>query len=69
VKLPQSNHKELPTGKPERLKKFFSKADLERISRPTTIVDMYGRILTIYLPNILSPSHVVCLMTIQFLSC
>jgi hypothetical protein len=59
VKLPQPNHKGLPTGKPERLKKIFSKADLGRISRPT-IVDMHGRILTIYVSDILSPSHVIC---------
>jgi hypothetical protein len=60
VKLPQPNREGLPTGEPERLKKFFSGADLGRISRPTTIVDMHGRILTIYLPDILSPSRVVC---------
>ncbi|KAG2029992.1 hypothetical protein BDR03DRAFT_1017653 [Suillus americanus] len=58
VKLSPPDHDGLPTGEPERLRKFFHKADLGRISKPATIVDMHGKILTIFLPDILSPCHV-----------
>ncbi|KAG2355374.1 hypothetical protein BDR07DRAFT_1493293 [Suillus spraguei] len=58
VKLSQPNHEGLPTGEPERLRKYFHETDLGKISEPATIVDRHGKILTIYLPNILSPSRV-----------
>jgi hypothetical protein len=58
------NREGLPTGEPERLRKYFGQADLGRISEPATIVDRHGKIVTMYLPNILSPSRVVRLFII-----
>jgi hypothetical protein len=59
VKVSQPNRDGLPTPEPERMRKYFPEADLGKISAPATIVDMHGRILTIYLPNILSSSRLV----------
>lgn len=59
VKVSQPNRDGLPTPEPERMRKYYPEADLGKISAPATIVDMHGRILTIYLPNILSSSRVV----------
>ena len=60
VKLSHPNRDGSATGEPERLKKYFPEAVLGKISVPTTIVDKNGRIIVIYLPNILSPSRLVC---------
>jgi hypothetical protein len=52
-----------PDGSPsdtEWLQKYFRAAKIGKISVPATIVDREGNIVTIYLPNILSPSWVVC---------
>src|ERR1700693_4802857 len=59
VKMSQPNRDGLPTSAPERMRKYFPEADLGKISAPATIVDLHGRILTIYLPNILSSSRLV----------
>lgn len=59
----------MPTGEPERLQKYYAKAKLGNISAPATIVDRHGRIMTIYLPNILSSSRVVRLFVVLLLSC
>ncbi|KAG1851128.1 hypothetical protein F4604DRAFT_1934137 [Suillus subluteus] len=50
-----------PDGSPsetEWLQKYFAAAKIGKISVPATIVDRGGNIVTIYLPNILSPSRV-----------
>ncbi|KAG1722999.1 hypothetical protein EDB19DRAFT_1834748, partial [Suillus lakei] len=57
VKLSHPNWDGSATGEPERLKKYFPEAVLGKISVPTTIVDRNSKIIVIYLPNILSPSH------------
>ncbi|KAG1732856.1 uncharacterized protein EDB91DRAFT_1084601 [Suillus paluster] len=44
----------------ERLQKYFAAAKIGKISAPATIVDREGNIVTIYLPNILSPFRVDC---------
>jgi hypothetical protein len=60
VKLSPPNRDGSATSEPERLKKYFSEAVLGKISTPATIVDRHGRILMVYLPNILSPARLVC---------
>jgi hypothetical protein len=67
-KMSPPNPDGLPTTEPERLKKYYPQVELGRISKPATIVDMHGRILTIYLPNILSSSRVVCLFILKLAS-
>ncbi|KAG0694117.1 hypothetical protein DFH29DRAFT_880933, partial [Suillus ampliporus] len=57
VKLSPPNRDGSATSEPERLKKYFSEAVLGKISTPATIVDRHGRILMVYLPNILSPAR------------
>ncbi|OJA15212.1 hypothetical protein AZE42_13751 [Rhizopogon vesiculosus] len=42
----------------ERLAKVFEMTKLGRISEPATIVDIHGKILVWYLPNIMSPWRV-----------
>ena len=60
VKLSHPNQDNSATGEPERLKKYFPKAVLGTISVLITIVDRNSKIIVIYLPNILSPSRLVC---------
>lgn len=60
VKLSPPNLDGTPSAEPERLKKFFPETILGRISVPTTVVDRHGKILVVYLPNILTPSRIVC---------
>ncbi|KAG1721505.1 uncharacterized protein EDB91DRAFT_1256484 [Suillus paluster] len=57
VNLSQPNRDGSATSEPERLKKYFPEAVLGKISTPATLVDRHGRILMVYLPNILSPSR------------
>ncbi|KAG1747785.1 uncharacterized protein EDB91DRAFT_1245272 [Suillus paluster] len=57
VKLSPPNRDGSATSELERLKKYFSEAVLSKISTPATIVDRHGRILMVYLPNILSPAR------------
>ncbi|KAG1771914.1 hypothetical protein EV702DRAFT_1201789 [Suillus placidus] len=57
AKLSPPNLDGSPTAQMERLKKFFPEAKLGKISVPTTIVDRHGKILVVYLPNILTPSR------------
>ena len=40
--------------------KFFAEIQLGRLTQPTTIVDIHGRILVWYLPGLLLPHLVVC---------
>ncbi|KAG1794917.1 uncharacterized protein HD556DRAFT_1442707 [Suillus plorans] len=47
-----------PLANTNQLPKYFSAAMIGKISVPATIVDRQGKILTIYLPNILSSSRV-----------
>ncbi|KAG2124327.1 hypothetical protein BD769DRAFT_1669528 [Suillus cothurnatus] len=46
------------TAELERLKKFFPKVVLSKISVPATIVDKHGKILVVHLPDILTASHI-----------
>jgi hypothetical protein len=39
--------------------KFFEQAHLGRMTRPTTVLDMHGKILMWYLPGLLLPHRVV----------
>lgn len=48
-----------PLSNSDQLQKYFSVAAISKISEPATIVDRQGKILTIYLPNILSSCWVV----------
>ncbi|KAG1830059.1 hypothetical protein F4604DRAFT_1695666 [Suillus subluteus] len=57
VNLSQPNRDGSATSELERLKKYFPEAVLGKISTPATLVDRHGRILMVYLPNILSPSR------------
>ncbi|KAG1730926.1 hypothetical protein EDD22DRAFT_852950 [Suillus occidentalis] len=42
----------------DKIRKYFSKTVLGKISQPATIIDCNGKILMWHLPNILSPSRV-----------
>ncbi|KAG1858080.1 hypothetical protein F4604DRAFT_1684970 [Suillus subluteus] len=63
AKLSPPNVDESTSAGTERLKKFFPEAILGKISVPTTVVDRHGKILVVYLPNILTPSRIVCFST------
>lgn len=41
---------------------FFPKTSVGKITRPTTIVDLHGKILVWYLPSLLLPARVVGLL-------
>lgn len=60
AKLSPPNRDGSATAEPERLKKFFPEAVLGKISVPTTVVDRHGKIIVVYLPNILTSSRLVC---------
>ncbi|KAG2337887.1 hypothetical protein BDR05DRAFT_952325 [Suillus weaverae] len=60
AKLSPPNLDGSPTAQMERLKKFFPEVKLSKISVPITIVDRHGKNLVVYLPNILTPSGLVC---------
>ncbi|KAG1866102.1 hypothetical protein F4604DRAFT_1905032 [Suillus subluteus] len=62
VKLSPPNRDGSATAEPERLKKFYPEAVLGKISVPTTVVDRQGNIIVVYLPNILTPSCLDCLL-------
>ncbi|KAG2335325.1 hypothetical protein BDR05DRAFT_1006942 [Suillus weaverae] len=57
AKLSPPNRDGSATAEPERLKKFFPEAVLGKISVPTTVVDRHGKIIVVYLPNILTSSR------------
>ncbi|OAX31579.1 hypothetical protein K503DRAFT_787747, partial [Rhizopogon vinicolor AM-OR11-026] len=57
IKIPQPNHHGTPSTDQERLQKYFPLAVFGRISTPATIVDKNGKLLMMYLPNILSSSR------------
>ncbi|KAG2365845.1 hypothetical protein BDR07DRAFT_1480893 [Suillus spraguei] len=57
VKLSPPNLDGLPSAEMDRLKKFFPEVVLGKILVPTTVIDRHRNFLVVYLPNILTPSH------------
>ena len=46
--------------KQEEPGKYFADTQLGVITKPTTLVDIHGKIMLWYLPGLLLPSRVVC---------
>jgi hypothetical protein len=53
------NIEDEPARLEERLRKFFPESERNKLSQPTVVVDVHGRILLWYLPSILAISQVV----------
>jgi hypothetical protein len=57
------NTRPRPNGEPAiddlNLEKFFTNPELGDLNEPATIVDIFGRIMVWYLPDILHPSLLV----------